>query len=93
MTKLIPHADRVIVKLEKYKVSDTIWYPETQQSLCPNIGTIRFLGENGRKAGLNVGDKVCVEMFTGQMNVEIDGEELKMLKLEHILGVLESVEV
>ena len=86
---LIPAKNRVIVKLEKYQVSDTIFYPETQQSLCPNTGVVKFVGEEGKNLGIKVGDKVMVEMFTGEMNVEFEGEELKMLQTKHILGIIE----
>ena len=88
---LIPTKDRIIVKLEPYKVSEIIHYPETGQSLCPNQGIVKFVGENGQKLGVKPGDKVLVEMFTGQMNVDFEGEEVKMLKTEHILGILEEI--
>ena len=93
MTKLIPSADRVIVKLEEYKDSELIIHAGTHAFQAPNIGIIRFLGVRAKEAGLNVGDKVYCEQYKGRELKDINGEALKFLKLEDVLGIVESIEI
>jgi len=90
MTKLIPLKNRVIVKLEPYKDSEIIYHAGTYNFCAPNYGIVRFLNEEGKKLGLSVGDKVTVNQYTGAPFIEFLGEELKILKLNDVLGIIES---
>ena len=86
---LKPAKDRVVVKLEPFKNSELIIHAGTYSFEAPNFGIIRFLGEDAKKEGLKEGDNVYVEQYTGAQNIDFNGEELKMLKLSNVLGLLE----
>ncbi len=94
--KLRPLDDRVVVKpLEaEEKTSGGIVLPDTAKEK-PQVGKIVAVGEgkvleNGKRAKMSVkkNDEIIFGKYSGS-EVEIDGEEYKILRESEILGIVE----
>jgi chaperonin GroES len=94
--KLVPLDDRVVVKpLEaEEKTAGGIVLPDTAKEK-PQTGKIIAVGEgkileDGKRAELSVkkNDEVLFGKYSGS-EVEIDGEEYKILRESEILGIVE----
>ena len=95
--KLRPLDDKVVIKQSsaEEKTSGGIILPDTAKEK-PQIGKIVAVGpgkmlDNGKRAQMHVkkGDKVIYAKYIGN-EVEIDGEELVILRESDILGIVEK---
>lgn len=95
--KLIPLEDRVVVKPQEAeeKTAGGIVLPDAAKEK-PLSGTVVAVGEgkrmkNGEPAPMSVkkNDVVLFGKYSGS-EVEVDGEEYKILRESEILGVLEK---
>jgi len=86
-----PLGDRVLVKplLEEMTTESGIVLPETMDKEKKAEGEIIALGsgEELKKLGLKVGDKVLFEKYGGE-EVRIDKEEYKILPHDKILAIV-----
>ena len=94
--KLKPLDDRVVVKpIEaEEKTAGGIVLPDTAKEK-PQVGKIVAVGEgkileNGKRGEMSVkkNDEVLFGKYSGS-DVEIDGEEYKIMKESEILGIVE----
>ena len=96
MTKVVPLADRVLVKQddEPQKSEGGILLPETAKE-APQWGTIVAVGEGGFRDGkrvplsVKVGDKVIFGKYSGT-KVTVDADELLFMREEDLMGVVEA---
>jgi len=97
MAKIEPLDDRVVVKPleEEGKTAGGIFLPETAKEK-PQQGEIIAVGpgkvlESGERAPLSVkkGDKVLFAKYGGT-EVEVDGEELLIMRESDLLAVIEG---
>lgn len=94
MASIKPLSDRVLVRPDtaEEKTSSGIIIPDSAKEK-PQRGTVVAAGpgkyENGNKIGMTVkeGDKVLYGKYAGN-EIEIDGEELMIMRESDILGVL-----
>ncbi len=94
MASIKPLSDRVLVRPDtaEEKTSSGIIIPDSAKEK-PQRGTVIAVGpgkyENGNKIGMTVkeGDKVLYGKYSGT-ELEIDGEELMIMRESDILGVL-----
>lgn len=94
MAKIKPLSDRVLVRPDsaEEKTSSGIIIPDSAKEK-PQRGTVVAVGpgkvENGNKIEMSVkeGDKVLYGKYSGT-ELEIDGEELMIMREADILGVL-----
>lgn len=94
MASIKPLSDRVLVRPDsaEEKTSSGIIIPDSAKEK-PQRGTVVEVGpgkyENGNKIGMTVkkGDKVLYGKYSGT-ELEIDGEELLIMRESDILGVL-----
>jgi chaperonin GroES len=89
--KVIPLADRVIVKLEKNeaKTAGGIFIPDTAQEKTQQ-GVVTAVGPGTEKEKITVknGDKVMYDKYAGTQ-VKIDGEEYLILRMADIIAIVE----
>jgi chaperonin GroES len=94
--KLVPLDDRVVVKpIEaEERTAGGIVLPDTAKEK-PQTGKIIAVGEgkileNGKRAAMSVkkNDEVLFGKYSGS-DIEIDGEEYKILRESEILGIVE----
>ncbi len=94
MASIKPLSDRVLVRPDsaEEKTSSGIIIPDSAKEK-PQRGTIVAVGdgkyEDGKKIGMSVkkGDKVLYGKYAGT-EIEIDGEELMIMREADILGIL-----
>ncbi|MGH2270833.1 co-chaperone GroES [Anaerohalosphaeraceae bacterium U12dextr] len=95
--KLIPLEDRVVVKPQEAeaKTAGGIVLPDTAKEK-PLIGKVIAVGpgklmDNGQRAPMSVkkNDTVLFGKYSGS-EVEVDGEDYKVLRESEILGVIEK---
>ncbi|MBM4103292.1 MAG: co-chaperone GroES [Planctomycetes bacterium] len=95
--KLIPLEDRVVVKPQEAesKTAGGIVLPDTAKEK-PLLGKIIATGpgkldDNGKRIAMSVkkNDTVLFGKYSGS-DVELDGEEYKILRESEILGVIEK---
>ncbi len=74
---------------------ETDWGFEITQNIDsmlqnPQIGIIRYLGEDAKKEGLEVGMKILIEnmMWTEEFNV--DGEQLWKTDASKVIGIVDE---
>ncbi|HML73565.1 MAG TPA: co-chaperone GroES [Anaerohalosphaeraceae bacterium] len=95
--KLIPLEDRVVLKPQEAeaKTAGGIVLPDTAKEK-PLIGKVIAVGpgklmDNGQRAPMSVkkNDTVLFGKYSGS-EVEVDGEDYKVLRESEILGVIEK---
>jgi chaperonin GroES len=95
--KLIPLEDRVVVKPQEAesKTAGGIVLPDTAKEK-PLIGKVIVIGpgkldDNGKRVPMSVkkNDAVLFGKYSGS-EVELDGEDYKILRESEILGVIEK---
>ncbi|MBE2187809.1 MAG: co-chaperone GroES [Rhodothermales bacterium] len=94
MAKITPIGDRVVVKAEaaEEKTSSGLFIPDTAKEK-PQRGTVVAVGpgryENGTKIEMTVkeGDTVLYGKYAGS-EIQIDGEDLMMMRESDIFGIL-----
>ena len=87
--KVIPLADRVIVKLEKSETKSAggIIIPDTAQEKA-QIGTVVEIGDDKDVIKVKKGQKVMHDKYAGTQ-IKIGGEEHLILKMSDILAIIE----
>ncbi|AEH40937.1 chaperone GroES [Treponema paraluiscuniculi Cuniculi A] len=87
--KIIPLADRVLVKTDKSetRTASGIIIPDTAQEKMQS-GTVIAVGSDSEKIKVSVGQRVMHDKYAGNP-VKIDGEEHLLLKGTDILAVIE----
>ncbi len=94
MASIKPLSDRVLVRPDsaEEKTSSGIIIPDSAKEK-PQRGTVVAVGEgkyeDGKKIGMSLkkGDKVLYGKYSGT-EIEIDGEELMIMREADILGIL-----
>jgi len=88
--KVMPLADRVMVKLEKNeaKTAGGIIIPDTAQEKTQQ-GTVVAVGPGTEKEVITVknGDKVMYDKYAGTQ-IKVDGEEHLILRMADIIAVV-----
>jgi chaperonin GroES len=87
--KVIPLADRVMVKLEKTeaKTAGGIIIPDTAQEKTQS-GTVVEIGDDKDVIKVKAGQKVMYDKYAGTQ-VKIDGAEYLILKMSDIIAIIE----
>ncbi len=87
--KVIPLADRVMVKLEKNeaKTAGGIIIPDTAQEKTQS-GVVVEIGDDKDVIKVKTGQKVMYDKYAGTQ-VKIDGEEYLILKMSDIIAIIE----
>lgn len=92
--KLRPLGDRLVIKKVKpeEKTKSGIVLPDSAKD-APLIAEVVAIGEaisedKENKAGLKIGDRVIYSEYAGT-EVDLEGEQVTILKLEDILAVVE----
>jgi chaperonin GroES len=87
--KLIPLADRVLVKLEQSesKTAGGIIIPDNAQEKT-QAGTVVAIGDDTDVIKVKVGQKVMHDKYAGAQ-VKIDNEEYLVLKYGDIIAIIE----
>ena len=87
--KVIPLADRVLVKLEKNeaKTAGGIIIPETAQEKT-QTGVVVVIGDDTDVIKVKVGQKVMYDKYAGTQ-LTIDSEEHLILKMSDIIALIE----
>jgi len=87
--KVIPLADRVLVKIEKTesKTASGIIIPDTAQEKT-QIAAVIAVGSDTEKIKVKAGQRVMYDKYAGTQ-VKIDGEEHLILKAEDVIAVIE----
>ncbi|HDS83764.1 MAG TPA: co-chaperone GroES [Phycisphaerales bacterium] len=95
--KLVPLEDRIVVKPQEAeeKTAGGIVLPDTAREK-PLMGTVIAVGsgkllDNGNRAAMNVkkNDVVLYGKYSGS-DIEIDGEDYKILRESEVLGIVEK---
>lgn len=95
--KLVPLEDRIVVKPKEAeeKTAGGIVLPDTAREK-PLMGTVIAVGsgkllDNGNRAAMNVkkNDVVLYGKYSGS-DIEIDGEDYKILRESEVLGIVEK---
>lgn len=95
--KLLPLEDRIVVKPQdaEEKTAGGIVLPDTAREK-PLMGKVIAVGagkllDNGRRAAMNVkkNDVVLYGKYSGS-DIEIDGEDYKILRESEVLGIVEK---
>ncbi|MCL2190479.1 MAG: co-chaperone GroES [Treponema sp.] len=86
--KVVPLADRVMVKLEKgeEKTAGGIIIPDTAQEKTQQ-GVVVEVGDDKEVIKVKAGDKVMYDKYAGTQ-VKIDGEEHLILKMADIIAIV-----
>ena len=84
-----PNFDRVVVKRDAKpeEVKEGLIYRPGTTIARPTTGTVLAVGDGCTE--LKVGDRIQFEHFAGY-TVEVDGEELDILRETEIVGVLQE---
>jgi chaperonin GroES len=87
--KVVPLADRVLVKLEKgeTKSAGGIIIPDTAQEKT-QIGVVIEIGDDKDVIKVKPGQKVMYDKYAGSQ-IKLDSEEHLLLKMADILAVIE----
>ncbi|MCL2557461.1 MAG: co-chaperone GroES [Treponema sp.] len=87
--KVVPLADRVMVKLEKTeaKTAGGIIIPDTAQEKTQQ-GVVVAVGDDKEVIKVKAGQRVMYDKYAGAQ-VKIDGEEHLILKMADIIAVVE----
>ena len=87
--KVIPLADRVLVKIEKTesKTASGIIIPDTAQEKT-QIACVVAVGTDKEKITVQPKQRVMYDKYAGTQ-IKIDGEEHLILKAEDIIAVIE----
>jgi len=87
--KVVPLADRVMVKLEKTeaKTAGGIIIPDTAQEKTQQ-GVVVEVGDDKDVIKVKAGQKVMYDKYAGTQ-IKIDGEEYLILKMADIIAVVE----
>ena len=87
--RLKPSFDRLVVKRDAAPQNELIngllYKPDTIQPR-PMTGTVLAVGEAA--TDVQVGDRIRFEAFSGY-DVEVDGEELVVMRETEVIGILE----
>jgi len=87
--KVIPLADRVMVKLEKTeaKTAGGIIIPDTAQEKTQQ-GVVVEVGDDKDVIKVKAGQKVMYDKYAGTQ-IKIDGEEHLIIKMADIIAIVE----
>lgn len=86
--KVIPLADRVLVKTEKTeaKTASGIIIPDTAQEKT-QIAVVLAVGDDKEKIKVKDGDRIMYDKYSGT-NIKIDGEDHLILKADDIIAII-----
>ena len=86
--KVIPLADRVLVKTEKTesKTASGIIIPDTAQEKT-QIAVVIAVGDDKEKIKVKDGDRIMYDKYSGT-NIKIDGEDHLILKADDIIAII-----
>lgn len=86
--KVIPLADRVLVKTEKTeaKTASGIIIPDTAQEKT-QIAVVLAVGDNKEKIKVRDGDRIMYDKYAGT-SIKIDGEDHLILKADDIIAII-----
>jgi len=87
--KVVPLADRVMVKLEKTeaKTAGGIIIPDTAQEKTQQ-GVVTAVGDDKEVIKVKPGQRVMYDKYAGSQ-IKIDGEDHLILKMADIIAVVE----
>jgi len=88
--KVLPLADRVMVKLEKTeaKTAGGIIIPDTAQEKT-QTGSVVAIGDDKDVITVKVGQRVMYDKYAGTQ-VKIDNDEHLILKMSDIIAIIED---
>ena len=86
--KVIPLADRVLVKTEKTqsKTASGIIIPDTAQEKT-QIAVVMAVGDDKEKIKVKDGDRIMYDKYSGT-SIKIDGEDHLILKADDIIAII-----
>ncbi|MBO5125901.1 MAG: co-chaperone GroES [Spirochaetaceae bacterium] len=86
--KVIPLADRVLVKTEKTeaKTASGIIIPDTAQEKT-QIAVVLAVGDDKEKIKVRDGDRIMYDKYAGT-SIKIDGEDHLILKADDIIAII-----
>ena len=86
--KVIPLADRVLVKTEKTesKTASGIIIPDTAQEKT-QIAVVVAVGDDKEKIKVKDGDRIMYDKYSGT-NIKIEGEDHLILKADDIIAII-----
>ena len=86
--KVIPLADRVLVKTEKTeaKTASGIIIPDTAQEKT-QIAVVLAVGDDKEKIKVKEGDRIMYDKYAGT-SIKIEGEDHLMLKADDIIAII-----
>ncbi|MBO5731184.1 MAG: co-chaperone GroES [Treponema sp.] len=86
--KVIPLADRVLVKTEKTesKTASGIIIPDTAQEKT-QIAVVIAVGDDKEKIKVKDGDRIMYDKYSGT-NIKIEGEDHLILKADDIIAII-----
>ncbi len=86
--KVIPLADRVLVKTEKTesKTASGIIIPDTAQEKT-QIAVVVAVGDDKEKIKVKDGDRIMYDKYAGT-SVKIEGEDHLILKADDIIAII-----
>ena len=86
--KVIPLADRVLVKTEKTesKTASGIIIPDTAQEKT-QVAVVIAVGDDKEKIKVKDGDRIMYDKYSGT-NIKIDGEDHLILKANDIIAII-----
>lgn len=86
--KVIPLADRVLVKTEKTesKTASGIIIPDTAQEKT-QIAVVVAVGDDKEKVKVKDGDRIMYDKYAGT-NIKIEGEDHLILKADDIIAII-----
>ena len=86
--KVIPLADRVLVKTEKTesKTASGIIIPDTAQEKT-QVAVVIAVGDDKEKIKVKDGDRIMYDKYSGT-NIKIDGEDHLILKADDIINII-----
>ena len=86
--KVIPLADRVLVKTEKTesKTASGIIIPDTAQEKT-QVAVVIAVGDDKEKIKVKDRDRIMYDKYSGT-NIKIDGEDHLILKADDIIAII-----
>ncbi|MBO5692139.1 MAG: co-chaperone GroES [Spirochaetaceae bacterium] len=86
--KVIPLADRVLVKTEKTesKTASGIIIPDTAQEKT-QVAVVIAVGDDKEKIKVKDGDRIMYDKYSGT-NIKIEGEDHLILKADDIIAII-----
>ena len=86
--KVIPLADRVLVKTEKTeaKTASGIIIPDTAQEKT-QVAVVIAVGDDKEKIKVKDGDRIMYDKYAGT-NIKIEGEDHLILKADDIIAII-----